>query len=77
MTAKEYRSYAAECMEWAKTARSDQERNTFLEMAKTWLQAATVADRASLPSVNGAIRPSPSVSTDPHPPQSQSPQPDQ
>jgi hypothetical protein len=39
-TAKEYRGYAIECLDSAKTANSDEERNGFLQMAQTWLQAA-------------------------------------
>jgi hypothetical protein len=42
--ADEYRRNADECMEWAKTAKSDFERNTFLQMAQTWLAAAMYAD---------------------------------
>jgi hypothetical protein len=49
-SAKEYRAYGAECMEWAKTAKSDSERDTFLEMATSWLQAAAIAELASRPS---------------------------
>jgi hypothetical protein len=61
MSAKEYRDHAAECMGWAKTARSDQERVTFLEMAQAWIQAAIVAERKS-PSGNGAAPPAHSAS---------------
>ena len=39
---EEYRAYADECFGWAKTARTERERQIFLEMAQTWLQAATV-----------------------------------
>jgi hypothetical protein len=42
--AKEYRAYAAEYMDRAKNAKSDVERETFLEMTKTWLQAAAMAE---------------------------------
>ena len=59
MSAKEYRQYAEECMGWAKTARTVQERVTFLEMAKTWLQAAALADRSISP--NEAMPPSHSL----------------
>ena len=56
---KEYREYAAECLEWAKTAKSDREREIFLQMANTWLQAASCAERrtdglAPHESLNGA-----------------------
>jgi hypothetical protein len=37
---KELRSYADECLGWARTARSDKEREIFLMMARTWLEAA-------------------------------------
>lgn len=39
-SAQEFREYAQECKEWARTARSEQEREIFLEMAETWLVAA-------------------------------------
>jgi hypothetical protein len=45
--ADEYRRNADECMEWAKTAKSDFERNTFLQLAQTWLAAAVYADTQS------------------------------
>ena len=40
MSAREYREFADECMGWAKTARSERERQIFLQMAQTWLWAA-------------------------------------
>jgi hypothetical protein len=64
MSAKEYRDHAAECMGWAKTARSDRERITFLEMAKAWIQAAVVAER-KLATGNGATLTARSVSSEP------------
>jgi hypothetical protein len=42
MTAKEFREYAEEHFGWAKTARSARERQTFLQMAQAWLEAADV-----------------------------------
>jgi hypothetical protein len=44
VSAKEYRELADECTGWAKTARSDQERQIFLQMAWTWLWAAARSD---------------------------------
>jgi hypothetical protein len=44
VSAKEYREFADECMGWAKTARSDQERQIFVQMAQTWLWAAARLD---------------------------------
>lgn len=40
MSPKELREFAEECREWAKSARSDQERRIFLQMARTWLEVA-------------------------------------
>jgi hypothetical protein len=45
-TPKEYREYADECLGWAKTAKSDREREIFLQMAQTWLEAATRAENS-------------------------------
>lgn len=39
-TAKECREFGAECLDWAKTAVSDEEREIFLQMARNWLYAA-------------------------------------
>jgi hypothetical protein len=55
-SAQDYLEYADECMEWAKTARSDRERGIFLQMAQTWMQAATLA--GGVP-----VQPSPPIDT--------------
>ncbi len=39
-SAKEFREYADECIEWAKTVTSDRERAIFRDMARNWLEAA-------------------------------------
>ncbi|HEX4410136.1 MAG TPA: hypothetical protein VH206_15290 [Xanthobacteraceae bacterium] len=39
-SAEEFRTFADECMGWAKTAKSARERAIFLQMAETWLVAA-------------------------------------
>jgi hypothetical protein len=44
VSAKDFRDNANECMDWARTARSDRERAIFLQMAETWLQAAARVD---------------------------------
>ena len=44
-SSKQYREFADECLDWARTARSDRERRIFLQMAETWLQAADLADQ--------------------------------
>ena len=42
MSVEQYRGFADECMGWAKTARTDDERIAFLQMAIDWLQVATI-----------------------------------
>ena len=42
--AKEYRAYAAECMDWAKNTKSDVDRDRFLTMASAWLRAAAISE---------------------------------
>ena len=37
-SAVEYRELADECLGWARTAKSDNERRIFLQMAEAWLQ---------------------------------------
>jgi hypothetical protein len=67
VSAKEYREFADECMGWAKTARSDQERQIFLQMAQTWLWAAARLDGdASFPFPEYA-KPEPSASSNSSP----------
>ena len=43
-----YRRYAAENMEAAHTAKSDEECAKFLDLAEAWLRAATVAKSKKL-----------------------------
>ncbi len=43
MSADEYREYAKECMDWARTAKTDREREILLQMAKTWFAAVLLA----------------------------------
>lgn len=38
--AKEYRDFAEECLKWAEEAKDDAQREAFLEMANSWVQAA-------------------------------------
>jgi hypothetical protein len=47
--AEEYRAYADECLGWAKTAQSEKEREIFLQMAKTWMDAALIAQERDPP----------------------------
>jgi len=40
LSSQEFRDFAHECLAWAKTAKSDNERDIFLQMAQVWLEAA-------------------------------------
>jgi hypothetical protein len=39
-TADEYREYAKECLHWADEAETDEQRQSFLDMARDWTLAA-------------------------------------
>ena len=39
-TAKEYREFAAECLRWATEVDSEDDRKSFLDMARDWTLAA-------------------------------------
>jgi hypothetical protein len=39
-TPDEYRGYAAGCLGWARTAKSDREREIYIQMANTWFKSA-------------------------------------
>jgi hypothetical protein len=47
MSAEKFREYAAEHIDWAKTAKSDRERQTFQQMARAWVEAAAVWESVS------------------------------
>jgi hypothetical protein len=55
VSAKEFREYADECLGWAKTAKSDKERKTFLQMAQAWLEAADLSETPP-PAPNANLR---------------------
>jgi hypothetical protein len=40
----QFRQFADECIAWARSARSDGERQQFLDMAKLWMTAARQID---------------------------------
>jgi hypothetical protein len=40
VSAQDYRAYADECLDWARTAKTDQERKIFRQMAMTWWNIA-------------------------------------
>ena len=43
-TAKDYRAMAEECAKWAREARDDDVRAPLLQLAQTWLDAASKLD---------------------------------
>lgn len=47
--AKEYRAYAKECLEWATEADTDEQRQSFLDMARDWTLAAMKLENAAIP----------------------------
>ncbi len=47
MSASKFREFAAEHLDWARTATSDSERETFEQMARAWLEVAAVWDGAT------------------------------
>jgi hypothetical protein len=56
-SAKEYREFARECMDWARTARSEQERAIFTQMAQTWVEAAARIELAPLQKTEDFLSP--------------------
>jgi hypothetical protein len=48
-SAKRFEDYANECFGWAKTARTGRERAIFLQMARTWTDAALIAKQRTAP----------------------------
>ena len=56
-TAAEYRAMADECFKWAREAQTDEVRLCYVNLAKTWLQAASwiesVSDRHSRSPLTG------------------------
>ena len=47
ITSQEYRRMAEECFGWAREAQTDDVRQCYLNLAQTWLDAATWIDGAS------------------------------
>ena len=42
---EEFREYAAECLAWAEKARTEQEREAFINLAETWIAASLLHAR--------------------------------
>ena len=56
-SAKEFLDYAEECLDWARTARSEREREIFLQVTRTWMEAATLATGKLLAASNAVVEP--------------------
>ena len=48
-TADEYRAYARECLKWADESEADDDRQSFLDMARDWTLAAMRLEGTSRP----------------------------
>ena len=48
MSAREFREYAEECLHSARTAKSNKETRTLLQMAEAWLEAADLSEEGPL-----------------------------
>ncbi len=57
ITSQEYRRMADECFGWAREAQTDEVRPCYVNLAETWLQAASwteaVSDRCSQAALTG------------------------
>ena len=45
-SAQQYLEFRDECLRWAQAARTDAEREVYLELAKTWHEAALRVERS-------------------------------
>jgi hypothetical protein len=43
---KEFREFAHDCLRWADETKSERHRQVLLDMAKTWMQAASQLERS-------------------------------
>jgi hypothetical protein len=44
VASNEFRDFAYQCLDWARTTTSDNERDIFLQMARSWLEVAERSD---------------------------------
>jgi hypothetical protein len=52
LDSEECRKYAAECLDFAKNSTNETDRKTFLDMARTWTQAAArIDDGVTVPEI--------------------------
>jgi hypothetical protein len=47
ITSREYRQFARECAKWAVETDTDEDRKSFLALARDWTFAAMATDRAT------------------------------
>jgi hypothetical protein len=52
VSACQYHENAQECLGWARTAHSEREREIFLQIARTWLEAAERAAKKDCQSIS-------------------------
>jgi hypothetical protein len=52
-TSSEFREYARECLQWADQAETEDQRESFLDMAKHWTLAAFRLEGAFAPGQGG------------------------
>ena len=45
-TASEYRTMAEECFRWAREAKREEVRESYMQLAQVWLNAASLVDGA-------------------------------
>ena len=43
--AEDFRQYAEEAVRWARKSRTEQERRTLMDLARTWTEAAVHSER--------------------------------
>jgi hypothetical protein len=48
LSSYEFRNFANECLDWVINAKSDSERDIFLQITQVWLEAAARSDSAQL-----------------------------
>jgi hypothetical protein len=54
-TAREFQEFADECMRWAVEARTEDQRQAFLQMASAWTQAALRLEGVLIPDTISAL----------------------
>jgi hypothetical protein len=58
-TGDECHQYADECVRWAAKAKTEDERKTFLDMARAWIQAALLFGGGTAPGATNRTTPLP------------------